>query len=187
VDTEFTTNEGPIISFAASRPGRITYYTKLQYYSNNEIKDKFGSLFTLISRNETDSAFSQIVGVYVGDSGILHASNFFQLFPNNYNHETSTIDKYVKYDEWYKIDILMDWSLSTYSIMLNNVMAVQGVGFSANSVDGVRLSVSRQVKQNLTFSILRFLHFLLYLSIYLPLFISVFLFFFSCFLCTFFL
>lgn len=67
----------------------------------------------------------------------------------------STIDKYVKYDEWYKIDILMDWSLSTYSIMLNNVMAVQGVSFSANSVDGVRLSVSRQVRQNLTFFILR--------------------------------
>lgn len=155
MDTEFSTNEGPIISFAASRPGRITYYTKLQYYSNNEIKEKFGSLFTLISRKESDSRFSQIVGVYVGDSGILHASNFFQLFPNNYNHEMSTIDKYVKYDEWYKIDILMDWSLSTYSIMLNNVMAVQGVSFSANSVDGVRLSVSRQVRQNLTFFILR--------------------------------
>jgi hypothetical protein len=65
-DTEFSTNEGPIISFAASRPGRITYYTKQQYYPNNEIKDKFGSLFTLISRKEITSNLSQIIGVYLG-------------------------------------------------------------------------------------------------------------------------
>lgn len=60
-----------------------------------------------------------------------------------------TINKYVKYNEWYKIDMLLDWNASTYSIMLNNVMTVQGVTFSAKSVDGVRLSLTRQVKDQI--------------------------------------
>ena len=52
-ETKSSIIDGPILSFPASNPGRISYYTRLQYYPYSSAN--FGGLFTLLSRNSVIS------------------------------------------------------------------------------------------------------------------------------------
>lgn len=136
---------GPIMPFEASRPTRVTYYTRLVSVPGESQKANFGVLFSLISRGEPGLTVSSVIGVFTGDR-ISHGANFGSAVDEKiYLKRLSTIWEYPTFDEWYKIDIHINWANHTYYIGLNDVIVTQGNPFQAEDIDGLRLSVTRAV------------------------------------------
>ncbi len=132
---------GPIVSFNASRPERITYYTKMQYVAGESLKSHYGALFTLISRGEAGLNISNVIGVYFGGA-IMNGANFGSAVDEKvFLKRMVTIDPYPAVGKWYKIDIKIQWVNQTYSVAINDTVVASTQSFSAKAVDGIRLSV----------------------------------------------
>lgn len=134
---------GPVIPFAPSKPNRITYYTRMDAIEGESKKANFGSLFTLLSRGVPGLNISNVIGVYVGDK-IMQGHNFGSAVDEkSFLKRLVTINEYPAFDRWYKIDIHINWKLLTYSVSLDDQVAIQDVEFTAPDIDGIRLSINR--------------------------------------------
>lgn len=132
---------GPIMTFENSKPGRVTYYTRLDAIEGLSKKSHFGTLFSLVSR--VSGSEKPIIGVYVGDK-IMHGHNFNVKVDEEYFLKRfATVDEYPGFGFWYKVDLHIDWDAMTYYLLLNDVLVVDAVPFQAESMDGIRLSVNR--------------------------------------------
>eukprot|EP01038_Epipyxis_sp_PR26KG_P012059 gene12059-16136_t len=138
---------GPIVPFEASKPTRITYYTKTDSITENSESKKqdYGSLFSLISRGESGLNISSVIGVYFGNI-ISHGANFGSAVDEKiFLKRMVTIGNYPRLDRWYKIDIFIQWENHTYSISIDDQNVAVKQSFSGSDVDGIRLSVYRAV------------------------------------------
>lgn len=144
IEAPYTAN-GPIIAFEASRPQRVTYYTKTDYLASGSDGGDFGSLFTLISRGEEGLNVSNVIGVFFG-SAVMYGANFGSTVDEKvFLKRLVTLDPYPNLEKWYKVDIKIDWPKQTYSVALNDIILVINQPFSGSDVDGIRLSVFRAV------------------------------------------
>ena len=76
----------------------------------------------------------------------MYATNFVASFEDQvYLKRLTTLDDYVVYNTWYKVDLHLNWDTKMYYLMLNDVVVVKDVPFAADSFDGIRLSQTRQV------------------------------------------
>jgi hypothetical protein len=143
----------------------VTYYTRIAggpvssgANSNNEDASKanYGSLFTLITRGNPGLNVSNVIGVFLGTTGLMVGSNFESTVDKNvYLKQLVTIDSYPNTEKWYKVDIRINWEAQTYQVYVNDTLAAgvsasQGsastpLSFSADDIDGVRLSLYRSV------------------------------------------
>ena len=134
---------GPFISFEASRPTRVTYYTKIGAKAGVSDKQAFGALFTLISRGEAALAMSNVIGVFVGNT-IMHGANFgTSVDEKAFLKRMVTIGNFPSVERWYKIDIKISWTSRSYTISIDDVIQATNQAFVGDDVDGVRLSVMR--------------------------------------------
>ena len=86
-----------------------------------------------------------MIGVFIGER-IMYATNFVASFEDQvYLKRLTTLDDYVVYNTWYKVDLHLNWDTKMYYLMLNDVVVVKDVPFAADSFDGIRLSQTRQV------------------------------------------
>ena len=131
---------GPIVSFNKSQPSRFTYYTKTDSIADVSTQSGFGSLVSLISLCDMCDTNSSIIGVYFGKR-FMYGSNFeFSVDDHYYENNMITLDYYSELDQWYKVDIHIDWTELQYYILLNDVLIVSNVSFTANYINGVRFS-----------------------------------------------
>lgn len=138
-ESPFTGN-GPIVSFPPSQPSRLTYYTRMSSIEALSAKSNYGSLVTFTCRHSACSNVSSVVGVFVGSS-IMHGSNYQYSVDDRYFYKTMiAIDEYPVLDEWYKVDVHMNWLERTYYILLNDVLVVKDQPFSGDSIDGLHIS-----------------------------------------------
>ena len=136
---------GPIVPFEPSRPERITYYTKTDPVPVEAVKSHYGSLFTLVSRGEAGLNISNVIGVYFGNA-IMTGANFGSAVDEKFFLKRMvTIDPYPAVGKWYKIDIKIQWDNQTYSVAINDTVVASTQPFSADDVDGIRLSVYNAV------------------------------------------
>ncbi len=136
---------GPIVPFEASRPTRITYYTRTDSAAMVSNKVDYGSLFSLISRGEAGLNVSSVIGVYFGGA-IMHGANFGSAVDEKvFLRRMVTIDPYPILDRWYKIDIYIQWANHTYSVAIDDTISVTSQLFKGDDVDGIRLSLYRAV------------------------------------------
>lgn len=134
---------GPMISFEASRPTRITYYTKLGAAQGVSDKQAFGALFTLLSRGEAALALSNVIGVFLGNT-IMHGANFgTSVDEKAFFKRLVTIGNYPSVERWYKIDIKIDWTHNTYTISIDDIIEAKNQPFVGDDIDGIRVSVMR--------------------------------------------
>jgi len=134
---------GPVIPFAPSHPNRVTYYTRMDSIEGESKKANFGSLFTLLSRGVPGLNISNVIGVYVGDK-MMQGHNFGSAVDEKFFlKRLVTINEYPAFGRWYKVDIHINWDKHTYSVSLDDQIAVQDVEFTAPDVDGIRLSINR--------------------------------------------
>ncbi len=136
---------GPIIPIEASRPTRVTYYTRLDAVEGESKKANFGVLFSLLSRGEAGLNVSSVIGVFTGDK-ITHGSNFGSAVDEKvYLKRSVTLWDYPTFDRWYKVDIHINWDNHTYYIALDDTIMVSNSKFTGEDIDGLRLSVTRAV------------------------------------------
>jgi len=143
-EAPFSAN-GPIVPFEASRPSRITYYTRTDAVPGESTKTDFGTLFALISRGESGLNVSNVIGVYLG-SRIMHGSNFGSTVDEKvFLKRLVTIDSYPILSRWYKVDIKIKWASHTYSVAIDDIVTTVDQPFVGDDVDGIRVSMYRSV------------------------------------------
>jgi hypothetical protein len=143
-EAPFSAN-GPIVPFEASRPSRITYYTRSDAVPSESLKTDYGTLFALISRGESGLNVSNVIGVYFG-SKIMHGANFGSAVDEKvFLKRLVSIDNYPILSRWYKIDIKIQWVNHTYSVTIDDLIVTTAQTFVGDDVDGIRLSVYRSV------------------------------------------
>jgi hypothetical protein len=143
-EAPFSAN-GPIVPFEASRPSRITYYTRSDAVPSESLKTDYGSLFALISRGESGLNVSNVIGVYFG-SKIYHGANFGSAVDEKvFLKRLVSIDNYPILSRWYKIDIKIQWDNHTYSVTIDDLIVTTAQKFVGDDVDGIRISLYRAV------------------------------------------
>lgn len=143
-EAPFSAN-GPIVPFEASRPSRITYYTRTDGIPIESMKTDYGTLFALISRGESGLNVSNVIGVFFG-SKIMHGANFgFAVDEKVFLKRLVSLDNYPILSRWYKVDIKIQWDLHTYSVTLDDLIVATSQPFVGDDVDGIRLSTYRSV------------------------------------------
>ena len=143
-EAPFSAN-GPIVPFEASRPSRITYYSRTDAVPSESLKVDYGSLFALISRGESGLNVSNVIGVFFGTK-IMHGSNFGSAVDEAvYLKRLVTIDNYPILSRWYKVDIKIQWVNHTYSVSIDDLIVTTEQTFQGDDVDGIRLSTYRSV------------------------------------------
>jgi hypothetical protein len=136
---------GPIVPFEASRPVRITYYTRTDAIPYESLKSDYGSLFTLITRGEEGLNVSNVIGVFFG-SKIMHGSNFGSTVDEAvFLKRLVSIDNYPILSRWYKIDIKIQWLNKTYSVSIDDSVLITSQKFIGDDIDGIRLSTYRAI------------------------------------------
>lgn len=136
---------GPIVPFEASRPSRITYYTRTDAVAGESVKSDYGSLVTLLSRGEAGLNISNVIGVFFG-SKILHGANFGSAVDEKvFLKRMVSIDDYPILNRWYKIDIKIQWDNHTYLVAIDDMIATTSQPFIGDDVDGIRLSTYRSI------------------------------------------
>ena len=136
---------GPIVPFEASRPARITYYTRVDAVPGESRKSDYGALFSLISRGESGLNVSNVIGVYLG-ARILHGANFGSAVDEKvFLKRMVSIDDYPTLSRWYKIDIKIQWVNNTYSVSIDDNVVTTENKFIGSDVDGFRISIHRAV------------------------------------------
>ena len=65
---------GPILSFEASQPQRLTFYMRIDAVPGESGKSNFGALFSLLSRGVVGLNVSSVIGVFMGYQ-IMHGAN----------------------------------------------------------------------------------------------------------------
>ncbi len=134
---------GPIVAFEASRPTRITYYTRMSEVPGESTKANFGALFSLLSRGEEGLDTSNVIGIFLGKT-IMHGANFGTAVDEKvFLKRMVTIMDYPSVDKWYKIGIFINWDLQTYYVTLDDVVLAKDQPFEADDIDGIRLSTMR--------------------------------------------
>ena len=134
---------GPIVAFEASRPTRVTYYTKLDAMQGQSTKANFGALFSLLSRGEAGLDTSNMIGIFLGKT-IMHGANFGTAVDEKvFLKRFVTISDYPSIDKWYKISIFIQWELQTYYVTVDDTVVAKDQPFKGDDIDGIRLSVMR--------------------------------------------
>ena len=134
---------GPIFAFEATRPTRITYYTRLGEVPGESTKENFGALFSLLSRGEAGLDTANVIGVFVGKT-IMHGANFGTAVDEKvFLKRFVTIGNYPSIDKWYKIGIFINWDLQTYYVTIDDTVLAKDQPFAADDIDGIRVSTMR--------------------------------------------
>ena len=134
---------GPIVAFEASRPTRITYYTRLASMEGESTKANFGALFSLLSRGEAGLDTSNVIGIFLGNK-IMHGANFGTAVDEKaFLKRMVTIGDYPSFNKWYKIGIFIQWDLQTYYVTIDDTVMAKDQPFKADDIDGIRLSLMR--------------------------------------------
>ncbi|KAJ1438841.1 hypothetical protein B484DRAFT_392074 [Ochromonadaceae sp. CCMP2298] len=143
-EAPFSAN-GPMVPFEASRPSRVTYYTRTDAVEGESAKTDYGTLFALISRGESGLNVSNVIGVFSG-STIMHGANFGSTVDEKvFLKRFVTIDNYPILSRWYKIDIKIQWDNHTYSVSIDDTIVAVTQPFKGDDVDGIRVSMYRSV------------------------------------------
>ena len=135
-----STWNGPVIGFQPSQPTRFTYYTKTDSIPELSSQAGFGSLVSLINFCEGCNNSTSTIGVYFGER-FMYGNNFqFNVDDQTYLKDMITIDYYSELDQWYKVDIHIDWDSQQYYILLNDDLVTNNVSFTGEYVNGIRFS-----------------------------------------------
>jgi hypothetical protein len=135
---------GPVFRFSPTKPGRVSFYTKLGALDEHGEAGN-AVVFALLGggadvacgcyRNRTTSA---VVGVEVRSDGMFHGTDFI-VFPDERvvfkTDNRLTAD--VAIGTWYKVDVFFDWSGLTYRIALNDAVVLRDASFKPSWITGV--------------------------------------------------
>eukprot|EP00605_Chrysophyceae_sp_TOSAG23-4_P001786 GSChrysophyteH1.ASY1.ANO1.1975.1 assembled CDS len=137
---------GPIVAFEASRPTRVTYYTRMSAVPGQTTKKNFGALFSLLSRGEAGLETANVIGIFLGNT-IMHGANFGTAVDEKvFLKRFVTIGDYPAIDKWFKISIFIQWEAQTYYVTVDDTVLAKDQPFKADDIDGIRLSTMRSCK-----------------------------------------
>jgi len=140
---------GPELIFVdPQRSERISFFIRLE--QNNKVgttkRTDWGVMFELrtktwsnvvASANET---FTSAIGIFIGKE-MKHGSNYYGLpFSTNHLKVMKTFHKNTILEQWYKIDLHINWTVLKYDIYLDDYLIVRNSSFEAQSIKSVSIS-----------------------------------------------
>lgn len=140
--------EGPLLDLGGSfQPERISFYLMLDGKLAVDIAPSlWGAAVQLHESLTSDQIMGHeavLIGIVVGHSQMKYLSNY-----NIVPKKTTYLDfmevfynSPTKMNEWYKFDIRLNWTASTYDVHLNDILSVDGATFSGTGIHGVSLNV----------------------------------------------
>jgi hypothetical protein len=121
-----------------SRPGKLSFFCKL---GTSELRTSFrnwGAHFFVFDTtyDSEDDDEETMIGVSLMDA-FRHGSNFKKNPETLYYGDSEEFHPYVLVDQWYKIDIFVDWGSKTYNVHLDDTLMVYRHPFRGESIERV--------------------------------------------------
>lgn len=134
-----------LLPSAQNRSARVSYFVRVGNFATGKITTNRGAIFGLheaanvtntsppASRDSPSNKNAFLVAIAIINGEFTHEANTFE-WPRR------VFQRKIQPNRWYKIDIFLNWDLSTYSIQLNDVLKVLNAPFNGSSLSSVSLS-----------------------------------------------
>ncbi|KAK1937918.1 hypothetical protein P3T76_009655 [Phytophthora citrophthora] len=111
-----------------SLPTRVSYFVRVGNLQQNTLATSRGAIFGIHS-----SDGQLMISIALVDGKFVHEANTFQWPREVFQDKIQT-------DRWYKLDVVLNWQLHTYSIRLNDVSKVNAATFQGENVAALSLN-----------------------------------------------
>ena len=152
----------PYIPFNSSHPSKVTFYVKIDSSEGAYLTSTYGILFALTSttvhsnttsnnssstNSSSNNTSTNNIGVFLGQS-LSYGANIRSIQEiggrvigdANPANVANIANIAILLDTWSKVSILIDWSMMTFTVSLNDTIYGASVRFNLSNLNGLRIT-----------------------------------------------